>query len=133
MVVFCYYIIVIFKIFRENKSERLISLILTKTIFYFQINDLFESLKNNTDALFGEEVFKLINKYMPWLIKTLPQDYYKELIGISDIMGTKSVGEITLFNVFYEFFSVCTSIIVQEKNCGKLYLGRNLDFGLFLG
>uniref|UniRef100_A0A1B6E234 Acid ceramidase n=2 Tax=Clastoptera arizonana TaxID=38151 RepID=A0A1B6E234_9HEMI len=97
-----------------------------------EINALLNSIKNNTDALFGEEVFKIIDKYMPWLTKTLPLEYYSELVGISQLSGL-SVGEVTLFNVFYEFFSVCTSIIMQENNCGKLYLGRNLDFGLFLG
>ena len=41
-------------------------------------------------------------------------------------------GEIVLFNVFYEMFSACTSIIAQGEN-GDLIHARNLDFGLFVG
>ena len=42
------------------------------------------------------------------------------------------VGEVVLYNIFYEVFTVCTSIVAQDTN-GKLYHARNLDFGLFLG
>ena len=42
------------------------------------------------------------------------------------------VGEVVLYNIFYEVFTVCTSIVAQDTN-GKMYHARNLDFGLFLG
>uniref|UniRef100_A0A671LJ48 Acid ceramidase n=1 Tax=Sinocyclocheilus anshuiensis TaxID=1608454 RepID=A0A671LJ48_9TELE len=42
------------------------------------------------------------------------------------------LGEITLFNIFYEVFTVCTSIVAEDFN-GNIYHGRNLDFGLFMG
>lgn len=90
-----------------------------------------ESIRNNTDALFGDKVFFIIDHYMPWLAKTLPKDYYRELIGVTKASGL-TLGEVTLFNVFYEFFSVCTSIVVQDTH-GHMFHGRNLDFGLFLG
>ncbi|WAQ99175.1 ASAH1-like protein, partial [Mya arenaria] len=41
-------------------------------------------------------------------------------------------GEVTLYNIFYEIFTVCTSIVAQDSN-GTLYHARNLDFGLFMG
>jgi len=41
-------------------------------------------------------------------------------------------GDITLMNIFYEIFTVCTSIIAESSD-GTLYHGRNLDFGLFMG
>ena len=41
-------------------------------------------------------------------------------------------GEVVLYNVFYEVFTFCTSIVAQDE-AGHLYHGRNLDFGLFLG
>ena len=41
-------------------------------------------------------------------------------------------GEVALYNVFYELFTLCTSIIEEDKS-GQLYHARNLDFGLFLG
>uniref|UniRef100_A0A669DA31 Acid ceramidase n=1 Tax=Oreochromis niloticus TaxID=8128 RepID=A0A669DA31_ORENI len=39
---------------------------------------------------------------------------------------------IVLFNIFYEVFTVCTSIVAEDKK-GNLIHGRNLDFGLFMG
>ena len=70
------------------------------------------------------------------------------------------LGEVVLYNVFYEVFTVCTSIVAQDQSgkhellrallfllyqmhleipsifcflSGNLYHGRNLDFGLFMG
>lgn len=68
---------------------------------------------------------------MPYLTQTLPAEYKEEILGISDVTGL-SVGEVTLFNVFYEFFSACTSIVAHSED-SVIYHGRNLDFGLFLG
>jgi acid ceramidase len=42
------------------------------------------------------------------------------------------LGEIVLYNVFYEIFTLCTSIVGSDAN-GNMYHARNLDFGLFLG
>lgn len=92
---------------------------------------LIESIKRNCDLLFGRSLFWMVDRFLPRLTQTLPVEYRRELIGMSVASGV-SVGEITLFNVFYEFFSACTSIIAQSEN-GVMYLGRNLDFGLFLG
>ncbi|XP_069686152.1 acid ceramidase-like isoform X2 [Periplaneta americana] len=96
-----------------------------------QMIGLLNSIKENSGLLFGFELFYLVDNYLPYLTRTLPQPYYDELVGISQATNI-SLGEITLFNVFYEFFSVCTSIIAQGNN-KEMYHGRNLDFGLFLG
>ncbi|PSN57281.1 Acid ceramidase [Blattella germanica] len=93
--------------------------------------NLLNSIKKNTLLLFGSELFYLVDNYMPYLTKTLPKPYYEELVGIAGATNM-SLGEITLFNVFYEFFSLCTSIVMQDKD-NHMYHGRNLDFGLFLG
>jgi acid ceramidase len=61
----------------------------------------------------------------------MEQPYRDELKGLANATGVP-LGEIVLYNVFYEVFSVCTSIIAQDNN-NTLYHGRNLDFGLFLG
>ena len=37
-----------------------------------------------------------------------------------------------LYNLFYEFFTVCTSILARDSR-GQLFHARNLDFGVFLG
>ena len=42
------------------------------------------------------------------------------------------LGEIVLYNVFYEISTACTSIVGQMEN-GHLLHARNLDFGLFMG
>lgn len=100
-------------------------------VFILQIIILIENMKNNSDLIFGHSLFWLVDNVLPLLTKTLPSEYREELIGISEDTGV-GLGEITLFNVFYEFFSACTSIVAQSQN-GVLYHGRNLDFGLFLG
>ena len=80
---------------------------------------------------------------------TLPAPYGDEMKGISQAtgvpLGKKSlytkrkefllstfVGEIVLYNIFYEIFTLCTSIVAQDQN-GNILHGRNLDFGLLLG
>ena len=42
------------------------------------------------------------------------------------------LGDVILYNIFYEVFSACTSIVAKNKD-GDLIHGRNLDFGLFVG
>ena len=81
---------------------------------------------------------------------TLPAPYGDEMKGISQATGTplgkfesvpscgkeslsdSSLGEIVLYNIFYEIFTLCTSIVAQDQN-GNILHGRNLDFGLLLG
>lgn len=96
-----------------------------------EILALIENIKHNCDMLFGRSPFWMVENLMPLLTRSLPLEYKEEMIGISKVTGV-SLGEITLFNVFYEFFSACTSIVARSEN-GTLYHGRNLDFGLFLG
>lgn len=62
---------------------------------------------------------------------TLPEPYKSEMKGIADTLEMP-YGEVILYNIFYELFTVCTSIVAEDPS-GKLYHGRNLDFGLFLG
>lgn len=96
-----------------------------------EIFALIENMKNNSDLIFGHSLFWMVDNVLPLLANTLPSEYREELIGISEETGV-GLGEITLFNVFYEFFSACTSIIAQSES-GVMFHGRNLDFGLFLG
>jgi acid ceramidase len=42
------------------------------------------------------------------------------------------LGDIVLYNIFYEVFTVCTSIVSQDSN-GYVTHARNLDFGLLMG
>ncbi|EFO91037.1 CRE-ASAH-1 protein [Caenorhabditis remanei] len=61
----------------------------------------------------------------------LAQPYRDEIYSISEVTGIP-LGRITMYNIFYEIFTVCTSIIAQDKD-GHLTHARNLDFGLFMG
>uniref|UniRef100_T1J1P5 ceramidase n=1 Tax=Strigamia maritima TaxID=126957 RepID=T1J1P5_STRMM len=96
-----------------------------------EIIELLDNIKNISDAFFHGKLIYLIDTYFPYIAKTLPYPYSDEIKGISDATGIP-LGEITLYNIFYELFSVCTSIVAQDKN-GQIYHGRNFDFGLFLG
>ncbi|XP_045202882.2 acid ceramidase-like [Mercenaria mercenaria] len=62
---------------------------------------------------------------------TLPNPYRDEIKGMANATGI-FVGELFVYNIFYELFTVCTSIVAQDP-AGKMYHARNLDFGLFLG
>uniref|UniRef100_A0A646QE44 Acid ceramidase n=1 Tax=Hemiscolopendra marginata TaxID=943146 RepID=A0A646QE44_9MYRI len=92
---------------------------------------LLNLMKNLTGEFFHGKLFELIDKYLPKLAMTLPYPFPDELKGISNATNIP-LGEVTLYNIFYEIFTVCVSIIMQDKN-GQLYHGRNLDFGLFMG
>uniref|UniRef100_A0A671NPF1 Acid ceramidase n=1 Tax=Sinocyclocheilus anshuiensis TaxID=1608454 RepID=A0A671NPF1_9TELE len=52
-------------------------------------------------------------------------------LGIAAVSGIP-LGEIMLFNIFYEVFTVCTSVVAEDFN-GNIYHAQNLDFGLFMG
>lgn len=96
-----------------------------------QIHAFVQHIRANIDKTFGKTIFHLIDDYLPLLLQTLPEEYYKELLGISNATELP-VGEVTLFNVFYEFNSLCTSIVMEDSS-GSMYHGRNLDFGFMLG
>ena len=72
-----------------------------------------------------------IDDYLPEIITKLPSSYGDEIAGISSATGIPK-GEILLFNIFYEVFTVCRSIVGQDM-AGTIHYARNLDFGLFMG
>lgn len=76
-------------------------------------------------------IINYLNKKGDSMDTTLPQPYADEMRGIATASGL-GLGEVIIYNLFYEVFTVCTSI-VAEDNAGKLFHARNLDFGLFLG
>jgi len=78
-----------------------------------------------------KDIVPFILSHLSTLAKTLPRDYVEEMQGLAKAAKV-DFGEIVLFNVFYELFSACTSIIAQGEN-GDLIHARNLDFGLFVG
>ncbi|PAA81828.1 hypothetical protein BOX15_Mlig012925g5, partial [Macrostomum lignano] len=79
----------------------------------------------------SELLINLVDKDLTPLAHTLPQPFRDEIVGIANMTGIP-LGEVTLYNIFYEIFTVCTSIVAEDQK-GVLYHARNLDFGLFLG
>uniref|UniRef100_A0A672HXU2 Acid ceramidase n=1 Tax=Salarias fasciatus TaxID=181472 RepID=A0A672HXU2_SALFA len=65
------------------------------------------------------------------LLPAEPYPFGEEIKGIAAASGLP-LGEVVLFNIFYEVFTVCTSVVAEDDK-GNLFHGRNLDFGLFLG
>lgn len=98
-----------------------------------QIAHLLTTFKNVLLSLTSEaqHLINFIDKYVGILVETLPVPYRDEIRGLSKASGL-NLGEVFLYNIFYEVFTVCTSIVAQAPN-GTLYHARNLDFGLFMG
>ncbi|CAN8006980.1 unnamed protein product, partial [Ixodes hexagonus] len=96
-----------------------------------EVYRMHEALKNLTGSILGGRILKLIDDAMPKLLQSLPWTFSEEMKALSNLTGLP-LGEVVLYNVFYEFFTVCTSIVAEDPH-GNLYHARNLDFGLFLG
>ncbi|CAF4624720.1 unnamed protein product [Rotaria sp. Silwood1] len=70
-------------------------------------------------------------KSEPAMADTLPAPYGDEMKGISQATGLP-LGEIVLYNIFYEASALCTSMVAQDQY-GNVFHVRNLDFGVFVG
>jgi hypothetical protein len=55
--------------------------------------------------------------------------YFEKEISNELIMH---LGEVVLYNIFYEASALCTSMIAQNQY-GNIFHVRNLDFGMFFG
>lgn len=77
------------------------------------------------------KIIEFVDKYFPTIIDRLPEPYSGEIKGVAKASGIP-LGEAILYNIFYEIFSACTSIVGEDES-GKLYHARNLDFGLLMG
>ncbi|XP_061536358.1 acid ceramidase [Phycodurus eques] len=79
----------------------------------------------------GGKLIALVDVTLPLIVNTLPYPFGDEIKGIAAASGVP-LGEVILFNIFYEVFTVCTSVVAEDAK-GNLLHGRNLDFGLFMG
>uniref|UniRef100_A0A8C1U677 Acid ceramidase n=1 Tax=Cyprinus carpio TaxID=7962 RepID=A0A8C1U677_CYPCA len=89
------------------------------------------TIKDMAKGFFNGKLVNLVDEELPLIVDTLPQPFNEEIKGIAAVSGIP-LGEITLFNIFYEVFTVCTSVVAEDFN-GNIYHARNLDFGLFMG
>ncbi|CAD6184806.1 unnamed protein product [Caenorhabditis auriculariae] len=103
------------------------------TAYKTQISELITVLIDFISPLFSDpkEVITFIDNVFGDMALKLQQPYRDEIIAIAKA-SEMPVGQITLYNIFYEIFTVCTSIVAQDPQ-GHLYHARNLDFGLFMG
>ncbi|XP_029012305.1 acid ceramidase [Betta splendens] len=94
--------------------------------------NMIQAIKDLANAFVPSgKLIELVDITLPLMVDTLPSPFGEEIKGIATVSGVP-LGEVVLFNIFYEVFTVCTSIVAQDSK-GTLYHGRNLDFGLFLG
>jgi acid ceramidase len=96
-----------------------------------KIKALLQVIKSLMAPLFHGKLVGLVDKYMGGWDNKLPEPYLSEIKGIANVTGME-LGEVVLYNIFYEVFSVCTSIVAADPQ-GNLIHARNLDFGLFMG
>ncbi|KFO99390.1 Acid ceramidase, partial [Calypte anna] len=97
-----------------------------------ELKTVVQNIKSIVNTFFPSgKVVDIVDNKIAHLTATLPYPFNEELQGIANSSGIP-LGEIVIFNIFYEIFTVCTSIVAEDKT-GKLYHARNLDFGLFLG
>lgn len=90
-----------------------------------------DDVKNLIRSVVSEKLYEILIKNLDKVATTLPYPFYEEMVGISALSGLP-LSLVTMYNIFYEAFTLCTSIIAQDPS-GYLYHGRNLDTGLFLG
>ncbi|XP_068210078.1 acid ceramidase-like [Palaemon carinicauda] len=95
------------------------------------LHSLIDDVTDLMESLAGKKIFSTIMKNLDSLAATLPYPYYEEIIGIAGYSNLPP-SVITMYNVFYEVFTLCTSIVAQDAD-GNIFHGRNLDTGLFLG
>ncbi|XP_071978616.1 acid ceramidase [Engystomops pustulosus] len=97
-----------------------------------QLASMIQHIKDLAKYFFhSEKLIDLVDTKLPALVGKLPPPFDEEIEGIADASGLP-LGEVMLFNIFYEVFTVCTSVVAEDTS-GKLFHARNLDFGLFLG
>uniref|UniRef100_A0A8C4IGX2 Acid ceramidase n=1 Tax=Dicentrarchus labrax TaxID=13489 RepID=A0A8C4IGX2_DICLA len=94
--------------------------------------NMIQAIKDLADAFVPSgRLIELVDITLPLMADTLPNPFSDEIKGIATASGIP-LGEVVLFNIFYEVFTVCTSIVAEDDK-GNLIHGRNLDFGLFMG
>ncbi|XP_058145921.1 acid ceramidase [Dasypus novemcinctus] len=91
-----------------------------------------KSIKDLVNAFVPSgKIVQIVDQKLPELLGHLPEPFGEEIKGIAAVAGLP-LGEIISYNIFYEVFSLCTSIVTEDKE-GHLLHARNMDFGLFLG
>ncbi len=93
-----------------------------------KIIDIINTAYDELPWIFSRPIKYLAKTYFEEIPKDLGE-YGKEMIGISNSSNI-NLYEIVLYNIFYEVFSLCTSVVVSSEN--NIIHARNLDFGVFM-
>jgi len=97
-----------------------------------QMAALITHIKTYIKELSGSSILiDLLEKDLSPLADTMRYPFGDEMKGIARA-GNMTLSDVVLFNIFYELFTFCTSIVAEDPN-GKLFHVRNLDFGIFMG
>jgi len=96
-----------------------------------EIKGLLDEFLNMIPGFVKVPLLKYIDSHADEMIAAFPRDYGKEIEAIAGVTGIDK-GMMIVYNIFYEVFGLCTSVVAQDKQ-GNVYHARNLDFGLFLG
>ncbi|GAA6068165.1 N-acylsphingosine amidohydrolase (acid ceramidase) 1a [Tachysurus ichikawai] len=96
-----------------------------------ELTAMIQAIKDLANGFFHGKLIHLVDQELPLIVDMLPYPFNEEIKGIASVSGVP-LGEVVLFNIFYEVFTVCTSVVAEDLN-GKIYHARNLDFGLFMG
>nr|XP_046165519.1 acid ceramidase-like [Oncorhynchus gorbuscha] len=97
-----------------------------------ELVNMIQAIKDLANAFVPSgKLIDLVDKDLPLIVNTLPYPFNEEIKGVATASGVP-LGEVVLYNIFYEIFTVCTSLVAEDSN-GNLIHGRNMDFGLFMG
>uniref|UniRef100_A0A7N8WZ53 Acid ceramidase n=1 Tax=Mastacembelus armatus TaxID=205130 RepID=A0A7N8WZ53_9TELE len=81
-----------------------------------ELVSMIQAIKDLADAFVPSgRLIKLVDITLPLMVDTLPYPFSDEIKGIADVSGIP-LGEVVLFNIFYEVFTVCTSIVAEDNN-----------------
>jgi len=94
--------------------------------FKKEINKLLDLV---TGSSLVSKVTEYLDRDVDEYLDLFPKDWGKELRGIAAVLDA-DIGDVFLYNIAYELFGLCTSIVAQDAT-GHVYHGRNLDFGLW--
>ncbi|XP_065884500.1 acid ceramidase-like [Dysidea avara] len=112
----------------QPPDQRWDTLTLAKTT---EMKAMIGEIKRLASIILNGSLIPLIDHDLAPLVDELPFPFGDEIKGIAKTSNIP-LGEIVLYNIFYEIFTVCTSIVARDEN-GKMFHARNLDFGLFMG
>uniref|UniRef100_A0A9J7ZFC0 Acid ceramidase n=1 Tax=Cyprinus carpio carpio TaxID=630221 RepID=A0A9J7ZFC0_CYPCA len=94
------------------------------------------TIKDMAKGFFNGKLVNLVDEELPLIVDTLPQPFNEEIKGIAAVSGIP-LGEITLFNIFYEVFTVCTSVVPLVVNVnfqrGNKTVFKSTNFAGYVG